>query len=263
MSPCFPSSMLMVVALLVCFSKEKNCPNHVSKWALRLYRITSRICLDDGTELLQISATFLLFCQILIKPILLIMDNHSNQMDFQAVTFAKENGIFVLKLPPHCSHVLQPLNKIIKRSEITGFYPINRFAIPEFCYAPSFVTDTPAPNTVAEVPIPACQQIVQNTPDSHTSETSPIPVISPVTLVQNLIQCIQYIEKDTRGSQSSETITLTPETSTIPVISPGTLVQNLIPCIQCRGDWISPTKKYTPKYQSSQSITLTQLPYPS
>ncbi|XP_032790742.2 uncharacterized protein LOC116927786 [Daphnia magna] len=44
------------------------------------------------------------------KPILLIMDNHSSHLDFQAVTFAKENGIVMLTLPPHCSHVLQPLD---------------------------------------------------------------------------------------------------------------------------------------------------------
>lgn len=75
-----------------------------------------------------------------------------------------------------------------------------------------------------------------------------------MTHVQNLIQCIQYIEKDTPGSQLSETITLTPELFPIPVISPLTHVQSLIPCIQY-------IEKDTPESQSSQSITLAQLPY--
>ena len=44
------------------------------------------------------------------KPLLLIMDNHISHLDFQAVTFAKDNGIILLTLPPHCSHALQPLD---------------------------------------------------------------------------------------------------------------------------------------------------------
>ncbi len=44
------------------------------------------------------------------KPVLLIMDNHISHLDFQAVTFAKDNGIILLTLPPHCSHALQPLD---------------------------------------------------------------------------------------------------------------------------------------------------------
>ena len=44
------------------------------------------------------------------KPVLLILDNHSSHLDYRAVTFAKDNGIVLLTLPPHCSHVLQPLD---------------------------------------------------------------------------------------------------------------------------------------------------------
>jgi hypothetical protein len=38
------------------------------------------------------------------------MDNHISHLDFQAVTFAKDNGIILLTIPPHCSHALQPLD---------------------------------------------------------------------------------------------------------------------------------------------------------
>lgn len=52
-------------------------------------------------------------------PILLIMDNHPSHLDYQVITFAKENGIIILTLPPHCSHVLQPL-------DVTVFGPFKK-----------------------------------------------------------------------------------------------------------------------------------------
>ncbi|KZR98764.1 Uncharacterized protein APZ42_005670 [Daphnia magna] len=42
------------------------------------------------------------------NPVLLLLDNHSSHLDYQAVSFAKGNGIVILTFPPHCSHVLQP-----------------------------------------------------------------------------------------------------------------------------------------------------------
>ena len=53
------------------------------------------------------------------KPVLLILDNHSSHLDYRAVTFAKDNGIVLLTLPPHCSHVLQPL-------DVTVFGPFKK-----------------------------------------------------------------------------------------------------------------------------------------
>lgn len=43
-------------------------------------------------------------------PVLMTLDNHSSHLDYQAVSFAKENGIVLLTFPPHCSHALQPLD---------------------------------------------------------------------------------------------------------------------------------------------------------
>lgn len=61
--------------------------------------------------------TFVKSCKT--RPVLLIMDNHSSHLDFQAVNFAKNNGIVLLTLPPHCSHVLQPL-------DVTVFGPFKK-----------------------------------------------------------------------------------------------------------------------------------------
>ncbi|GBM33717.1 hypothetical protein AVEN_47027-1 [Araneus ventricosus] len=44
-------------------------------------------------------------------PVLLIADNHTSCCSLPAVLFCRENHITFITLPPHTSHVLQPLNK--------------------------------------------------------------------------------------------------------------------------------------------------------
>lgn len=44
------------------------------------------------------------------NPSLLIFDNHESHMSIEAINIAKENGVTILTLPPHCSHKLQPLD---------------------------------------------------------------------------------------------------------------------------------------------------------
>ncbi|KAJ8909638.1 hypothetical protein NQ315_015330 [Exocentrus adspersus] len=44
------------------------------------------------------------------NPSLLIYDNHQSHISIEAIRTAKENGVTVLTLPPHCSHKLQPLD---------------------------------------------------------------------------------------------------------------------------------------------------------
>lgn len=41
---------------------------------------------------------------------LMIMDNHDSHITIESLDFAKENGIVLLTLPPHCSNKLQPLD---------------------------------------------------------------------------------------------------------------------------------------------------------
>ncbi|CAH2004583.1 unnamed protein product [Acanthoscelides obtectus] len=44
------------------------------------------------------------------NPVLLIFDNHESHVSIEIVKFAKENGIALLTLPPHCSNKMQPLD---------------------------------------------------------------------------------------------------------------------------------------------------------
>ena len=41
---------------------------------------------------------------------LLLLDNHTSHIFIEAIDMAKENGLILLTLPPHCSHKLQPLD---------------------------------------------------------------------------------------------------------------------------------------------------------
>ncbi|KOB66553.1 Jerky protein, partial [Operophtera brumata] len=44
------------------------------------------------------------------RPVLLIYDGHSTHCDLSVIELAVANGITILKLPPHSSHILQPLD---------------------------------------------------------------------------------------------------------------------------------------------------------
>ena len=42
------------------------------------------------------------------RPVVLLLDGHSSHINLQTAKFAKENGILLYCLPPHCTHALQP-----------------------------------------------------------------------------------------------------------------------------------------------------------
>ncbi|CAG5051783.1 unnamed protein product [Parnassius apollo] len=44
------------------------------------------------------------------RPVLIIYDGHSTHVDVKVVELAIKNNITILKLPPHTSHLLQPLD---------------------------------------------------------------------------------------------------------------------------------------------------------
>ncbi|XP_054285350.1 uncharacterized protein LOC129001936 [Macrosteles quadrilineatus] len=44
-------------------------------------------------------------------PVLLIADNHSTHCSLQAILYCRENNVTFLTLPPHASHIIQPLDK--------------------------------------------------------------------------------------------------------------------------------------------------------
>ena len=44
------------------------------------------------------------------NPVLLVLDNHSSHISLSSYNFCRENGVYLLSLPPHSSHRLQPLD---------------------------------------------------------------------------------------------------------------------------------------------------------
>ncbi|CAH1977464.1 unnamed protein product [Acanthoscelides obtectus] len=50
------------------------------------------------------------------NPVLLIFDNHESHISIDVVNFAKENGITIVTIPPHCSGKLQPLDVAVYSS---------------------------------------------------------------------------------------------------------------------------------------------------
>ena len=44
------------------------------------------------------------------RPVLLVLDVHSSHISFEVRELAIENGVHMLKLPPHLTHLLQPLD---------------------------------------------------------------------------------------------------------------------------------------------------------
>lgn len=50
------------------------------------------------------------------RPVLLIYDGHSTHVNVKLVELARDNNIKILKLPPHTSHLLQPLDLAVFKS---------------------------------------------------------------------------------------------------------------------------------------------------
>lgn len=44
------------------------------------------------------------------EPVLLLLDNHSSDVNIGVVEKCKENNVILLSFPPHCFHNLQPLD---------------------------------------------------------------------------------------------------------------------------------------------------------
>ncbi|XP_046667355.1 uncharacterized protein LOC124359039 [Homalodisca vitripennis] len=44
------------------------------------------------------------------SPVLLILDNHESHCTLDAILYARDNGICIVTIPPHCSHRVQPLD---------------------------------------------------------------------------------------------------------------------------------------------------------
>ncbi len=56
-----------------------------------------------------------------IRPVLLIQDGHGTHISIDVIEFARENGIHILCLPAHTTHILQPLDVGVFKSFKSNF----------------------------------------------------------------------------------------------------------------------------------------------
>lgn len=76
---------------------------------------TVGVAQESGWMTTEIFVKWLQHFQSFVKAshndkVLLIVDGHASHKSFEALNFAKENGIEIVCLPPHCTHRMQPLD---------------------------------------------------------------------------------------------------------------------------------------------------------
>ncbi|KAG8237396.1 hypothetical protein J437_LFUL013032 [Ladona fulva] len=158
-------------------------------------------------------------------PVLLIADNHISHCSLPAVLFCRENHVTFLTLPPHVSHVLQPLDKgkVItlyevsgifqkayiatarvqlaeKAFRVTGIEPYNPEIIGDECYSPSLVTLAPLDKDCTVAVAPEGNEV------SPSTSQIDVCIQSIVPLPRNE----QRGAKRKRTSQKSEIMTSSP-----------------------------------------------------
>ena len=55
------------------------------------------------------------------SPHIIILDGHHSHKTLSAITFARDNGLHLLTLPPHCTHRMQPLDRTYFKSLKSGY----------------------------------------------------------------------------------------------------------------------------------------------
>lgn len=55
---------------------------------------------------------FLVETAVVLRPVLVIMDNLSAHMPIEAIEMGQKNHVIVLCLPPNTTHALQPLDVV-------------------------------------------------------------------------------------------------------------------------------------------------------
>ena len=55
------------------------------------------------------------------RPVLLIMDGHSSHVSIEVIQLARDNGVHLLCLPSHTTHILQPLDVGVFKSFKSNF----------------------------------------------------------------------------------------------------------------------------------------------
>lgn len=60
------------------------------------------------------------------RLVLIIEDGHASHVSLEVIKLAKENGIYLLCLPSHCTHILQPLDISVFKSLKSNFNKVCR-----------------------------------------------------------------------------------------------------------------------------------------
>ena len=59
------------------------------------------------------------------RPVLLIEDGHSSHISLDVIGLAPDNGIHLLCLPAHTTHLLQPLDVSVFKSQcVKNIFPV-------------------------------------------------------------------------------------------------------------------------------------------
>ncbi|XP_065667217.1 uncharacterized protein LOC136087720 [Hydra vulgaris] len=81
---------------------------HNSGW------MTQEICVDNLKHFAYLTKP------TIDDPVLLIVDNHNSRISFSAIEYCRKHSIVMLTLPPHATHMMQPL-------DVTFFSPFKTY----------------------------------------------------------------------------------------------------------------------------------------
>jgi len=81
------------------------------------YAATTNGWMERDVFLNYFEKSFLITAQpTLYNPVLLIYDGHSSHVDLKLIEIAINNNVTILLLPPHSSHLLQPMDLAVFKS---------------------------------------------------------------------------------------------------------------------------------------------------
>ena len=106
---CVSASGYVLPPMMV-YPRKKAVPDHIKKGALpnTFFRNTENGWMNNDLFL----QWFQFFLQNIppTRPVLLIQDGHGSHVSIELIELARENGVHLLCLPAHTTHILQPLD---------------------------------------------------------------------------------------------------------------------------------------------------------
>lgn len=184
------------------------------------------------------------------NPALLIIDNHSSHITLEGITFARDNHITILTLPPHSSHQIQPLDRVffgplksLYANEVNKWHTrhpgqclawmdLSGLFKEAYVRAASVQTIQNSPFLITKLSFLGLQRITHSTPAiihpirSDTSSESLTTSLSPVTLTNSpvtppITSVTSTISVTTPSASTDPLATPTiPSTSVIPLKTP-------------------------------------------